>query len=37
MTLPELITWGAGVLDTLTGLLSEKGLALQYRLWMAEE
>lgn len=37
MTLPELITWGAGVLETLTGLLSEKGLALQCHLWMVEE
>ena len=36
LTPPELMAWGEGVLNILTGALAEKGLALQYRLQMAD-
>jgi hypothetical protein len=37
LTPPDLIKWGNGVLNILIKILAEKGLTLQFRLWMVEE
>jgi hypothetical protein len=37
LTLPDLMEWGNGVLNILVKILAEKGLTLQFRLWMVEE